>query len=87
MGDLPLDLGSVAAFERDSANARCRTPVDQARLYRDLSGRARTVYADAGDAAVVEALKTMTYAMLAAELGVTTAAINKAVSRHRVRRD
>lgn len=58
-------------------------PVERARLARELVDVAKVVLSKEADAAVVEALGSMTYKQVAAELGKTVASVNKAVSRHR----
>lgn len=59
-------------------------PVERASRARELIAEARSVLSAYGDAAVVEALAAgRTYGALGAELGISAAAINKAVTRHR----
>ncbi|MEV5819350.1 sigma factor-like helix-turn-helix DNA-binding protein [Micromonospora haikouensis] len=57
----------------------------RAKLARELVDVAKRVLSLTADAAVLEALESMTYRELAAELGTSEASVNKAVSRHRSR--
>lgn len=61
------------------------SPIARAQLARELSDVAKTVLSAVGDAAVVDALAGKTYEQVAAELGVSSASVNKAVTRHRHR--
>ncbi|WP_189041093.1 hypothetical protein [Micromonospora sonchi] len=58
-------------------------PVQRAKAARELVDVAKRVLSLTADEAVVEALQSMTYKALAAELGTSEASVNKAVSRHR----
>ncbi|MEU8334758.1 hypothetical protein [Micromonospora tulbaghiae] len=58
-------------------------PLERARLARELVDVAKVVLSKEADAAVVEALESMTYRQVAEGLGKSTASVNKAVSRHR----
>lgn len=72
--------------------AELRTELDQlaglsglerARAARTLAGLAGRVVAGAGDEGVYEATRTTSYEAVAAELGVSYANVNRAVTRHR----
>jgi hypothetical protein len=79
---LPGRTGShalVAAIEQlDSL-----PPLERARAARALTDVAKAVLAAVGDAAVVEALEGATQVQVATALGVSPAAVSKAVVRHR----
>jgi hypothetical protein len=60
-------------------------PLDRARVARALTDVAKSTLSAVGDAAVVEALDGVTQADVATALGVTPAAVSKAVVRHRSR--
>jgi DNA-directed RNA polymerase specialized sigma24 family protein len=60
-------------------------PIERVQAARALSDTAKTILSTVGDAAVVDALTDATYAEVAAKLGVSEAAVNKAVTRHRNR--
>jgi predicted DNA-binding protein (UPF0251 family) len=60
-------------------------PVKRVEMARILVELSRVTVSAIGDAAVVEALDSMTYKQLAAELDVSEATINKAVTRNRQR--
>lgn len=83
MPETPHD--EAAALAKAIGSLHRLPPTARAARARALVDEAKTVLAAVGDAAIVEALEASTYADLAEELGVTTSAINKAVSRHRAR--
>jgi hypothetical protein len=62
-----------------------KPPVARARLARDLVDEAKRILSMTADAAVVEATRVESYAVVAEKLGDSVAAVNKAVSRHRKR--
>jgi DNA-directed RNA polymerase specialized sigma24 family protein len=59
--------------------------VERATRARALVDRAKSVLAEAGDEAVVEAARSMGYREAATALGVSESAVNKAVTRQRAR--
>ncbi|MEU8158096.1 hypothetical protein AB0B94_30960 [Micromonospora sp. NPDC048986] len=59
------------------------SPVARARAARGLIDDAKRILSAVADEAVEEATRSLSYAKVAAELGVSEAAVNKAVSRHR----
>lgn len=59
--------------------------VARARAARDLVDEAKRILSTTADAAVVEATRSQSYAEVAAGLGDSLSAVNKAVSRHRKR--
>lgn len=59
------------------------SPLARARMARDLVDEAKRILSSTADAAVEEATRSASYAVVARALGVSEAAVNKAVSRHR----
>jgi DNA-directed RNA polymerase specialized sigma24 family protein len=80
-----MDKSAVEHLAKQIARLTKLAPIERARLARDLVDVAKTTLAAAGDAAVAEAVAGSSYAEVAAALGVSTSAVNKAVSRHRAR--
>lgn len=62
-----------------------KPPAARARQARDLIDEAKRVLSVTADAAVHQATRDRSYAEVAADLGDSVAAVNKAVSRHRKR--
>jgi hypothetical protein len=77
--------GAAAALNPANEELDNLPPAARAVRARGIINEAKAVYAEVGDAAIVEALRHATYDQVARELGVSTSAINKAVSRHRAR--
>ena len=61
------------------------SPADRAARARSLVDEAKAVLSRTGDQAVFEMTREMSFEAAAAVLGVSKAAINKAVTRHRAR--
>lgn len=78
-------LEDAAKLGREILSLKKLPPAHRAARARALSDEAKTVLSIAGDAAVVEALRSATYAEVAAAMGVSTSAVNKAVTRHGAR--
>ena len=76
---------AAAALSRANDELHNLPPAARAARARALVDEGKAVYAAIGDEAIVEALEGTSYAELARQLGVSTSAINKAVSRHRAR--
>lgn len=78
----------MADFEKRSAKARRLPSIERARALRDLGVEAKELYAAAADEAVAEAVaEVRSYVRVGSELRVTRQAVNKAVVRHRSRRE